>query len=101
MLTGTICLAPKAFPGSDTLRMPVFFPLFWLAVEYDASEKRGRVRVIKVMDEQGLANGSSAPRQEEGMLLNRLVLTRPDDTVKEVDLDGFKVKEGEAFEFSL
>ena len=64
--------------------MPVFFLLFRLVVEYDVSGKRGRVRVIKVMDEQGRSNGSAAFRQEEGMLLKRLVLTLPDDTVKEI-----------------
>ena len=101
ILKGTIHLAPRTLPGSDILRMPVFFPLFWLAVEYDGSEKSGRVRVIKVMDRKEQHGRSPRPLQEEGTLLEKLVLTRPDDTVKEIDLNGFKVEEGRSFDFSL
>jgi hypothetical protein len=86
----TLHLAPKLFPGIDTLRLPVFFPRFWLAVEFPGLTGQGSVRVIRVIGEQ-----------DRQILLERLLLTLPDDSVRQIDLKRFPVEMGAALEFYL
>jgi hypothetical protein len=102
---GTLYLAPKLFPGSDTLRLPVFFPRFWLAVEFQGSTGTGSVKVLKVIDGPPPAvrteGSGSGAGQGRPIVLERLVLTRPDDSVKEIDLKRFVVEEDAEIEFSV
>jgi hypothetical protein len=97
----TLYLAPKVFPESTILRLPVFFPLFWLALEYDSVKREGAVRVIKVITRDPQSGGAPGHERNGRITLDRLVLTRSDDTVKELELGGFIVEEGAAFPFSL
>jgi len=101
LLARTIRLAPKTFPGSDTLRLPVFFPLFWLAVEYTRSTGQGSVRVLKVVGNSNSSGKGSAQSGNEAVKLEKLILTREDGTTREQDLNGFVVEEGAAFTFSM
>ncbi|MGW8323941.1 MAG: hypothetical protein ACWGSD_20565, partial [Thermodesulfobacteriota bacterium] len=101
LLTRTLYLSPKTFPESDTLRLPVFFPLFWLAVEYKSSTRQGSVRVLKVV-EGGRSSEKGCDRsRDEALTLEKLVLTRDDDTTREVDLNGFVVEQNARFTFTV
>ncbi len=100
LLDGTLYLAPKTLSGRDELRLPVFFPHFWLSVKYNAETGTGEVKVIKVMDGVKLGK-ASASFKDGGIFLKRLVLTNDDDTLREVSLDDFEVRQGNSFRFSM
>ena len=101
LLTGTLYLAPRPFPGRKDLLVPVFFPHFWLSVNYDGETGRGKVTVIRVFEVD--PSPKRAPRSLKAgvFVLDRLVLTGPDDAPREIDLGGFEVRTGNSFRFSL
>jgi non-lysosomal glucosylceramidase len=100
LLTGTLWLAPKAFPGKDRLTLPVFFPHFWLGVTYDRREHNGAISVLKVFKDIIDLKEKPASFVGDKIVLKRLVLTRPDDTIKETDMGRFAVAEGNSYAFT-
>lgn len=100
LLTGTIYLAPRLFSDMDKLKMPVFFPNFWLSVDYDRVKRVGMVKVIKVIKD-AVELKERPESMKNNIVLSRLVLNGEDDEIKKIELGGFIVKEGASFPFSM
>lgn len=71
-----LALAPQRLPGTHVLRCPVVFPGLWLAVEWDFTTGRGRLRRLP------------APGTRHAPPPTRLRMTRPDGVVVERRIDG-------------
>ena len=95
----TLYLSPRFLPGRESLRVPVFFPRFWLAVHCDKKTGQGSVRVLKRLEAADPSGG--IPEDPQVPVLDRLILNRGEASEREVPMEEFRILEGSTFFYCL